>query len=110
MGARVVRGYTAGTTSTKMDSRARPDLVDWLADGLGFIMDAFEFGAPPHGGMAFGFDRLVAITGGAESSRDFIAFPKNNAGRDTMIESPSVISGEQLEELSLAVKPAEKDA
>jgi aspartyl-tRNA synthetase len=71
---------------------------------FGFLMDAFEFGAPPHGGIAFGFDRLCSIFGGAESIRDFIAFPKNNAGRDVMIDSPSTISQEQLNELGLNVK------
>jgi len=70
---------------------------------FGFLMNAFEFGAPPHGGIAFGFDRLCSLFGGAESIRDFIAFPKNNAGRDTMIDSPSEISEEQLQELSISV-------
>ncbi len=64
-------------------------------------MNAFEFGAPPHGGIAFGFDRLVAFLAGQDSIRDFIAFPKNNAGRDVMIDSPSVIAKEQLDELGL---------
>ncbi len=71
---------------------------------FGFLMDAFEFGAPPHGGIAFGFDRLCALFGGADSIRDFIAFPKNNAGRDVMIDSPSTIHQEQLDELGLLVK------
>ncbi len=68
-----------------------------------FLMNAFEFGAPPHGGIAFGLDRLCAVFGGSDSIRDFMAFPKNNAGRDMMIDSPSRISDEQLKELNLKV-------
>lgn len=75
---------------------------------FGFLMNAFEFGAPPHGGIAFGFDRLCATFGGSESIRDYIAFPKNNSGRDTMIDSPSTISNEQLHELSLVVQKSEQ--
>jgi aspartyl-tRNA synthetase len=70
---------------------------------FGFLMDAFQFGAPPHGGLAFGLDRLVAILGGQETIRDFIAFPKNNSGRDVMIDAPSVIDDTQLNELHIKV-------
>ena len=73
-------------------------------DQFGFLMDAFEYGAPPHGGVAFGFDRLCAIMGGQEGIRDFIAFPKNNAGRDVMLDAPSKIDQEQLDELGLQTK------
>nr|WP_288832796.1 aspartate--tRNA ligase [uncultured Flavobacterium sp.] len=68
---------------------------------FGFLMDAFQFGAPPHGGLAFGLDRLVAILGGQETIRDFIAFPKNNSGRDVMIDAPSAIDNAQLNELHI---------
>jgi len=67
-------------------------------------MGAFEYGAPPHGGIAFGFDRLCAVMSGQSSIRDFIAFPKNNQGRDMMIDAPSSIDNAQLNELKLEVK------
>jgi len=68
---------------------------------IGFLMDAFEYGAPPHGGIAFGFDRLCSIFAGLDSIRDVIAFPKNNSGRDVMIDTPSSISDAQLNELKI---------
>ena len=71
---------------------------------FGFLLDAFEFGAPPHGGIAFGFDRLCAVMNGQSSIRDFIAFPKNNQGRDMMIDSPNALAKEQLDELSISLK------
>ena len=75
---------------------------------FGFLMDAFQYGAPPHGGIAFGLDRLVAILGGSETIRDFIAFPKNNSGRDLMIDAPTTIDPVQLNELALAIQPQPK--
>ena len=71
---------------------------------FGFLMNAFEYGAPPHGGLAFGLDRLVATMGGSESIRDYIAFPKNNSGRDTMIDAPSPLNDLQLKELGIKLR------
>ena len=71
---------------------------------FGFLLDAFEYGAPPHGGLAFGLDRLCSLFGGVDTIRDFIAFPKNNSGRDVMIDAPSTIDDKQLNELKIAVK------
>ena len=75
---------------------------------FGFLLEAFEYGAPPHGGIAFGFDRLCSLFGGADSIRDFIAFPKNNAGRDVMIDTPSGIADDQLVELGISIRPVDK--
>ncbi len=108
----VLNGTEIGGGSIRIHDRATQQLMftklgfsdEEAKKQFGFLMDAFEFGAPPHGGIAFGFDRLCSLFGGADSIRDFIAFPKNNAGRDTMIDTPSTISEEQLKELGIEVK------
>ncbi|HYG03608.1 MAG TPA: aspartate--tRNA ligase [Chryseosolibacter sp.] len=108
----VINGTEVGGGSIRIHDRATQSMMfshlgfseAEAKKQFGFLMDAFEFGAPPHGGIAFGFDRLCSIFGGADSIRDFIAFPKNNAGRDVMIDSPSTISQEQLDELALVIK------
>ena len=74
---------------------------------FGFLMNAFKFGAPPHGGLAYGLDRWVSIFAGLDSIRDCIAFPKNNSGRDVMLDAPSVIDQKQLDELNLIVEVKE---
>ena len=108
----VLNGNEIGGGSIRIhDKKTQALMFDYLGftpeeakAQFGFLMDAFQYGAPPHGGIAFGLDRLVAILGGQETIRDFIAFPKNNAGRDVMIDAPSPISSEQLEELHLKVE------
>jgi aspartyl-tRNA synthetase len=105
----VLNGNEIGGGSIRIHDRALQsrmfDLLGFSKEEaekqFGFLMSAFEYGAPPHGGLAFGFDRLVAILGGAEVIRDFIAFPKNNAGRDVMIDAPATIDAIQLNELKL---------
>ncbi|MCF1421726.1 aspartate--tRNA ligase [Mangrovimonas futianensis] len=112
----VLNGNEIGGGSIRIHDRKTQSLMfDYLGfteeeakAQFGFLMNAFEYGAPPHGGLAFGLDRLVAILGGQETIRDFIAFPKNNAGRDVMIDAPAPIDNMQLEELSLKVKHHEK--
>ena len=74
---------------------------------FGFLMNAFKYGAPPHGGLAYGLDRWVSIFAGLDSIRDCIAFPKNNSGRDVMLDAPSVIDQKQLDELNLIVEVKE---
>ena len=105
----VINGVELGGGSIRIhDKKIQSQMFDALGftkeeaqDQFGFLMNAFEYGAPPHGGIAFGLDRIAAVISGQESIRDFIAFPKNNSGRDVMIDSPSVIADEQLKELSL---------
>ncbi len=105
----VLNGNEIGGGSIRIhDKNIQAQMFDYLgftpeeAKGqFGFLMDAFQYGAPPHGGIAFGLDRLVAILGGQETIRDFIAFPKNNSGRDVMIDAPAPIDEEQLKELNL---------
>ncbi len=88
----------------KMFSALGIDKVE-AEEKFGFLLSAFDYGAPPHGGIAFGLDRVVALLGGHESIREYIAFPKNNAGRDVMLDTPSVLADEQLDELHLSILP-----
>lgn len=105
----VINGVEVGGGSIRISNKALQakifDLLGFSKEDaqsqFGFLMNAFEFGAPPHGGLAFGLDRLCSLFGGVDSIRDFIAFPKNNAGRDVMIDSPSTISSIQLQELGI---------
>ena len=108
----VLNGSEIGGGSIRIHDRALQKLMfqhlgftdEEAQEQFGFLMNAFEYGAPPHGGLAFGLDRLCALMGGAESIRDFIAFPKNNAGRDVMIDAPSNIDNNQMDELGLKLK------
>ncbi|MBC7847027.1 MAG: aspartate--tRNA ligase [Flavobacterium sp.] len=105
----VLNGNEIGGGSIRIHDKATQQLMfkylgftpEQAKEQFGFLMDAFQFGAPPHGGLAFGLDRLVAILGGQETIRDFIAFPKNNSGRDVMIDAPSAIDEIQLNELHI---------
>ena len=105
----VLNGNEIGGGSIRIHDKATQELMfkylgftpEEAKAQFGFLMDAFQFGAPPHGGLAFGLDRLVAILGGQETIRDFIAFPKNNSGRDVMIDAPSTIDEAQLKELHI---------
>lgn len=112
----VLNGNEIGGGSIRIFQR---DLQEKMFDALGmsreeashkfgFLLGAFEYGAPPHGGIAYGFDRLCAILGGSESIRDFIAFPKNNSGRDVMLDAPSTVDNQQLNELGIAITPQDK--
>lgn len=108
----VINGVEVGGGSIRIHQRDLQSLMfkhlgfspEEAQKQFGFLLDAFTYGAPPHGGIAFGFDRLVSIVAGLDSIRDVIAFPKNNAGRDVMIESPSPIAQDQLNELGIAIK------
>ncbi|WP_417352477.1 aspartate--tRNA ligase [Flavobacterium alkalisoli] len=108
----VLNGNEIGGGSIRIHDKATQQLMfkylgfteEQAKAQFGFLMDAFQYGAPPHGGLAFGFDRLVAILGGQETIRDFIAFPKNNSGRDVMIDAPSTIDDAQLKELHIQLK------
>lgn len=108
----VINGVEIGGGSIRIhDKSLQSNMFDHLGftpeeaqNQFGFLMDAFTYGAPPHGGIAFGFDRLVSIFAGLDSIRDVIAFPKNNAGRDIMIDAPSAVDQQQLDELGLALK------
>ena len=112
----VINGTEIGGGSIRIHDRALQALMfkhlgftdEEAQKQFGFLMDAFEYGAPPHGGIAFGFDRLVSIFAGLDSIRDVIAFPKNNSGRDVMIDSPSTISEIQLKELKISTDIARK--
>jgi aspartyl-tRNA synthetase len=107
----VLNGNEIGGGSIRIHDKATQELMfkhlgfskEEAEKQFGFLMNAFQYGAPPHGGLAFGLDRLVAILGGQETIRDFIAFPKNNSGRDVMIDAPATITPEQLEELHITV-------
>ncbi|AYN05619.1 aspartate--tRNA ligase [Flavobacterium sp. 140616W15] len=107
----VLNGNEIGGGSIRIHDKATQQLMfkylgfteDEAKAQFGFLMDAFQFGAPPHGGLAFGLDRLVAILGGQETIRDFIAFPKNNSGRDVMIDAPAAIDALQLKELHIKI-------
>lgn len=107
----VINGVEVGGGSIRIHNRQLQEKMfevlgfskEEAREQFGFLMNAFEYGAPPHGGIAFGFDRLCSLFGGADVIRDFIAFPKNNAGRDVMIDAPSEISEEQLHELQLSL-------
>lgn len=112
----VINGTEVGGGSIRIhDRKMQLDMFEALGfteesakQQFGFLMQAFEYGAPPHGGIAFGFDRLCSIFAGADSIRDFIAFPKNNSGRDLMSDSPNVISQQQLDELYISLNKVEK--
>ncbi|HBC21749.1 MAG TPA: aspartate--tRNA ligase, partial [Porphyromonadaceae bacterium] len=111
----IVNGTELGGGSIRIhDAKLQDTMFELLGftperaqEQFGFLMNAFKYGAPPHGGLALGFDRFVSILAGLDTIRDVIAFPKNNSGRDVMNESPSPIDDSQLEELRLRIVPLE---
>ena len=108
----VINGVEIGGGSIRIHDKATQQLMfkhlgfteEEAKAQFGFLMEAFEYGAPPHGGVAFGFDRLCAMFGGTDSIRDYIAFPKNTSGRDVMIDSPSIVAEEQLVDLGIKLR------
>jgi aspartyl-tRNA synthetase len=108
----VINGVEVGGGSIRISNRELQQTMfntlgfsdDEAEKQFGFLLNAFRYGAPPHGGIAVGFDRLCSLFGGSDSIWDYIAFPKNNAGRDVMIDSPSSISQQQLDELNIIIK------
>jgi aspartyl-tRNA synthetase len=113
----VINGVEIGGGSIRIHDAAVQKLMfkvlgfsdEEAEDQFGFLLNAFKYGAPPHGGIAFGLDRFVAMFGGQDSIRDFIAFPKNNSGRDVMLDSPAPIKDKQLDELMISIRKPEKD-
>ena len=107
----VINGVEIGGGSIRIHNRTLQEKMfqilgisrEEASEKFGFLLEAFKYGAPPHGGIAFGFDRWCAVMGGSDSIRDFIAFPKNNAGRDLMINSPATISQQQLDDLHIQI-------
>jgi len=107
----VLNGHEIGGGSIRIFQRALQEKMfqalgiaqEEAREKFGFLLDALDYGAPPHGGIAFGFDRLCALLGGDETIRDYIAFPKNNAGRDVMLHAPAPLSEQQLSELGLKI-------
>ena len=113
----VINGVELGGGSIRIhDSQLQDKMFKILGfteeqaqEQFGFLMNAFKYGAPPHGGLAFGLDRMVSMFVGLDSIRDCIAFPKNNSGKDTMLDAPSAIDSFQLEELQLKLEPKAKN-
>jgi aspartyl-tRNA synthetase len=113
----VINGVEIGGGSVRIHDASVQKLMfkvlgfreDEANEQFGFLLNAFKYGAPPHGGIAFGLDRWVAMFGGQDSIRDFIAFPKNNSGRDVMLDTPSAISAQQLDELMISIKQEKKN-